>query len=1013
MNTRRQAQQLQNLLKSSKIGIILSLLLGLALIFIQSSVTNPKIVSAWFLLLLLVSLVRITLIILYQRSTEPDTAVMHMHLRNIRIGTLISGMIWGSSGILLFSAHNPEHLIFLIFILAGLSTANTISNAADLVSGIGFLILALSPITIRLFTEETDLYTIMAVALILYITFMIIVMRFIHGSTTKNIIMQFEAEAREKEALEREERYRLILQHTPTGILHYNKDLVVTYCNDRFAQLMKAPKEKLIGLDMKTLKDQSILPALKKAIEGEEGSFEGEYLSTLSNTMIWGIMFYAPLCDTTGTINGGIAIIEDITERKEAEEETKNLLHNLKKSENTLLYLLETSPIAVRIAKAGGQEVIFANNAYARLIQADQSTVLGKNPRNYYANKEEYDAIVMQIDNKKIIYDRLVELSINYQTIWALASYTPIEFEGESCILGWFYDITEQKNLQIKLEQQKEEFETIFNISKDGIAILDMESNFLDFNDAYMEMTGFTREELLATSCIALSIPEDRERAIKIMKTVATEGYVKGFEKTCLVKEGKRIVITMTLTLLPDKKRILISTKDITDMKEHERQLEYIAHYDALTGLPNRILKSDRLRQAMIQAQRREEQVAVLYLDLDGFKEVNDRYGHSIGDQLLVALSARMKQALREGDTLSRLGGDEFVAIIVNMQNTSIALQIIQRLLEAANQPIHLDDLMLQVSASIGVTFYPQHNDVDADQLIRQADQAMYEAKQAGKNRYHIFDPEHDRTIRTRHETLERIHQALKDNEFVLYYQPKINIRTSKLIGAEALIRWNHPKQGLIPPLDFLPFIENHPLAVEIGEWVIDEAISQIERWSKQGLDLPVSINVGARQLLQGDFVERLRVILSRHESFNSSLLEIEVLETSALEDVNRAAHIIEECRTMGIRFALDDFGTGYSSLTYLKRLPVAILKIDQSFVRDMLGNSDDLAILEGIINLASAFHREVIAEGVETLEHGERLLLMGCDLIQGYGIARPMPSEKLLEWSQNWCQDHLWRLES
>lgn len=699
--------------------------------------------------------------------------------------------------------------------------------------------------------------------------------------------------------------------------------------------------------------------------------------------------------DGKGSPVYSIGTVQDVSEQIEYQM-------RLESSKNSLLNLLEASPIAVRIAKNDGTNVVFANSAYARLIQTDRSTVLGKNPKNYYADQEEYDALVHQINEKERIYDRLIELSINNQTRWALASYMPMEFEGESCVLGWFYDITEQKNLQIELEQQKEEFETIFNVSKDGIAVLDMEFNFLDFNEAYIEMTGFTREELLGTSCISLSIPEDRDRAAEAMKCVIEHGYVKGFEKTCSVKDGKRLVISMTLTLMPDKKRILISTKDITNMKEHERQLEYIAHYDSLTGLPNRVLKSDRLRQAMAQAQRREERLAVIYLDLDGFKEVNDRYGHSIGDRLLIALSARMKQALREGDTLSRLGGDEFVAILVDMPDTSNALPIVHRLLDAANQPIRIDDLMIQVSASVGVTFYPQDEDVDGDQLIRQADQAMYEAKQAGKNRFHIFDSEHDRTIRTRHENVERIHQALKNNEFVLYYQPKINMRTGTIIGAEALIRWQHPERGLVAPMEFLPIIENHPLAVEIGEWVIDSALAQVQQWNAQGLRLRVSVNVGARQLLQEDFVERLRLILERHAGF-ASLLEIEVLETSALEDVNHAAEVIEACRTMGIRFALDDFGTGYSSLTYLKRLPIAILKIDQSFVRDMLDDPDDMAILEGIIGLASAFRREVIAEGVETVEHGTSLLSLGCDLAQGYGIARPMPSSQLLEWSQNW----------
>ena len=440
-------------------------------------------------------------------------------------------------------------------------------------------------------------------------------------------------------------------------------------------------------------------------------------------------------------------------------------------------------------------------------------------------------------------------------------------------------------------------------------------------------------------------------------------------------------------------------------MKIYEKKLEYIAHYDALTGLPNRILKADRLKQAMLRTQRDGEFLAVVYLDLDGFKEINDRYGHSVGDQLLVELSVHMKQALREQDTLSRLGGDEFVVILSDLQESSKALFIIQRLLDAASKPVVIDGFDVQVSASIGVAFYPQHEEIDGDQLIRQADQAMYEAKQAGKNRYHIFDPIHDRDLRNQHEIIERLKEALLEKEFVLYYQPKVNMRTGELIGAEALIRWMHPEKGLIPPLDFLPSIENSILAVEVGEWVINTALAQIAKWSKKGLNIKVSVNVGARQLLKGDFIERLKASFARHADVSHELLEIEVLETSALEDIAVAAKIIQSCKEIGISFSLDDFGTGYSSLTYLRRLPVTTLKIDRSFVRDMLVDEEDLAILEGIVNLASIFKKEVIAEGVESLEHGRHLLNLGCDLAQGYAISRPVPAEDFMLWTQTWSQ--------
>ncbi|MEW8382748.1 MAG: EAL domain-containing protein, partial [Candidatus Thiodiazotropha taylori] len=297
----------------------------------------------------------------------------------------------------------------------------------------------------------------------------------------------------------------------------------------------------------------------------------------------------------------------------------------------------------------------------------------------------------------------------------------------------------------------------------------------------------------------------------------------------------------------------------------------------------------------------------------------------------------------------------------------------------------------------------------DADQLLRQADQAMYQAKQAGKNRYHIFDAEHDRTVRGYHESLERIRIALKSGEMVLYYQPKVNMQSGSVLGMEALIRWRHPQRGLLLPGAFLSVIEQHPFSVELGEWVLDTALAQIAEWRRAGVPLQISVNIDAMHLQQPNFVTRLRYLLAKHPNVEPGDLELEVLETSALDEIDQVSEIIRDCRNLGVGFALDDFGTGYSSLTYLKRLPAGLLKIDQSFVRDMLDDPDDLAILEGVLGLASAFSRNAIAEGVETLAHGEMLLKLGCQYGQGYAIARPMPSGAVLPWLSDWQPDQLW----
>lgn len=447
----------------------------------------------------------------------------------------------------------------------------------------------------------------------------------------------------------------------------------------------------------------------------------------------------------------------------------------------------------------------------------------------------------------------------------------------------------------------------------------------------------------------------------------------------------------------------------ISRMLRDGRKLHRIAHFDALTDLPNRILLADRLEQAMIRAQRSERQLALAYLDLDGFKQINDQYGHDVGDALLVEVARRMRDCLRDGDTVARLGGDEFVVVLSEVRSPAACMVLIRRLIAAVDRPVTIGGLDVQVSSSVGVSFYPQREPVEAEQLLRQADQAMYQAKLAGRNRFHVFDLEQHALIRGQHQQIERIGRALKHGELVLHYQPKVNMRSGEVVGVEALLRWQHPDEGLIPPLHFLPAIEQHRLDIKVGEWVIEEALRQSAKWLAAGLRLPVSVNVSAHFLQHPFFVKQLEAVLRRHPDLPDGWLELEVLESSALSDVARASAVIDACARLGVRVALDDFGTGYSSLTYLKRLPAQTLKIDQGFVRDMLHDPDDLSILEGILGLARAFRRAVIAEGVETLEHGLLLLRLGCEFAQGYGIARPMPAAEIVNWCSIWRPDPLW----
>lgn len=680
----------------------------------------------------------------------------------------------------------------------------------------------------------------------------------------------------------------------------------------------------------------------------------------------------------------------------------------LRESERKMSVILESVDAYIYLKDKQGR-YLFANRPVLDLFNASLAQVVGQGDERFF--DAETAAKLRDNDNRVLIDGETLRREETNRSLkdghdaTYLSVKLPLRNEaGEIYALcGISTDITERKQAEQKLQLAA----SVFTHAREGIMITDPDGTIIEVNEAFSQITGYARAEVIGRNPRLLKSGQHSVEFYALMwRGLLENGYWYG-EIWNRRKNGELLAEMQTISALRDAqgqvKQYVSLFSDITRIKEHERELEHIAHYDALTGLPNRVFLADRLHQAMAQAIRRNQKLAVVYLDLDGFKAVNDRFGHDAGDQLLITVSNRMKQTLREGDTLARIGGDEFVAVLLDLTDIEASLPMLARLLAAAAETVPWDSHLLQVSASVGVTYYPQTEEADADQLIRQADQAMYQAKVSGKNRFHLFDADQDRSIRGHHESLERIRRALIEREFVLYYQPKVNMRLGTLVGAEALIRWRHPIRGLMAPGEFLPVIEDHSLAIELGEWVLENALSQIEQWRAIGLDIPVSVNIGARQLQQSDFAERLRRILAAHPGIGPNQLELEVLETSALEDLAHVSRVISACLELGVSFALDDFGTGYSSLTYLKRLPVAQIKIDQSFVRDMLHDPDDLAIVESVLGLASAFRRKPIAEGVETLEHGEMLLQLGCELAQGYGIARPMPANELPAWATVW----------
>ncbi len=586
---------------------------------------------------------------------------------------------------------------------------------------------------------------------------------------------------------------------------------------------------------------------------------------------------------------------------------------------------------------------------------------------------------------------------------------SPMVVDGKTLLQTTLRDITAQKSSA----QQLQLASRVFSNTHDGIIITDAQHNIINVNPAFTAISGYSLQEIIGKNPKLLnSGKHGAEFYAAMWQEINENNYWQG-EVWNRKKDGEIYAELLSISCLKDEQGKPVNyigiSSDITQSKQQQEKLNLMAHYDVLTGLPNRALFADRFIQAISHSKRNQKLLAICFLDLDNFKPVNDTFGHEAGDQLLIEVAKRISHCLRSEDTISRQGGDEFAILLNDIESYEQCEQTLARIHHSLSQAFLLNNESIYIGASTGVTLYPTDSE-DIDTLLRHADQAMYQAKQLGRNRYLLFNSSQDKELINKHHQLHEIEEAFINNEFALYYQPKVNMLTGEVYGAEALIRWLHPEKGLIPPLDFLPLIDGSDLEIQVGDWVINQALAQMEYWCRQNIQLEVSVNISSRHLQSKNFIQDLDKALSKYPRINSQYLQLEILESSALGDLDTISQLIKICQNeLGVNVALDDFGTGYSSLTHLRSLSANVIKIDQSFVRDMLDDPGDYAIIHGITGLASAFNNKMIAEGVETTEHGLMLLLLGCHYAQGYGIAKPMPAESLPSWLDNYQANTAW----
>lgn len=738
---------MQQMLSSSTVALATSVTLALILAYVQFDVIEHAVVIGWFLAVVVISLIRLALV-KYLQSPRCKLTDTPTRLNLFRVGVMVSGLIWGSAGFLLFPHGMLQYQVLLIFVLAGLSVGGIISYSVDLVSAIVFTISVLTPLLIQLIMSDSGLALPMMLAGSLYLVFLIFFILSLNRYITENIVMSLESVAREETLKLSEERYRLLLNHSPVGIFHFDENLVITYCNDIIINTLHSSFGIIVGLDMKTLKDPSLLPAARNALNGDMGLYEGEYKATFSDVSLWISMICAPARDSNGNVVGGIGIVQNITDRKKAADEIKSL-----------------------------------------------------------------------------------------------------------------------------------------------------------------------------------------------------------------------------------------------------------AYYDPLTNLPNRRLLLDRLKQALSSSARSGKSGSLLLIDLDNFKSINDIFGHQIGDLLLQEVAQRLVSSVRINDTVARLSGDEFVVILDLLSENELeaATQtelIAEKIRNSLGLPYQLEAHEHHSTPSIGATLF-KGDAQPAEDLMKQADIAMYQAKKAGRNTLRFFNPKMQEDINNRAALEEQLHKAIENNEFHLHYQIQVDSENRHL-GAEVLIRWLHPQRGLIPPVQFIPLAEETGLILTIGKWVLETACDQLKKWQQSELtrDLVLAVNISAKQFRQPDFIEQVQSAINRH-LINPRLLKLELTESLLLENIDTTIGTMSLLNEVGIIFSLDDFGTGYSSLQYLKRLPLDQLKIDQSFVRDLVSDNSDRAIVSTIIAMARSLELNVIAEGVETEAQRQHLISIGCVHFQGYYFGKPVPIEQ------------------
>jgi diguanylate cyclase (GGDEF)-like protein/PAS domain S-box-containing protein len=689
-----------------------------------------------------------------------------------------------------------------------------------------------------------------------------------------------------------------------------------------------------------------------------------------------------------------VAAFNDMLAQLDREREAQKELAASARAAEVERALVEATPIPLMVTAVPGHEVLHLNppaEAWLAGLRTDPwKTGLDPSVRARF---------FQQLADRGAVDEFEVRWTGGQEPAWAVLSARCLQYQGRDAVVTAFAPINHLKLMERRLQL----WAKVFEASSEGIVIVDADQRTLTVNQAFTRQTGFELQDMVGDQPEALGLPEEVWPAVRQRSTWQGETNIRR-------RNGSSYPAWLMVSTVRqshgtgrsgngDISHYIVTSIDISDRKRSEARIRFLAEHDVLTELPNRSLCTERLRMAAQQARRHDRKVAVLFMDLDRFKDINDSLGHHIGDGLLRSVARRLQEGVRAGDTISRLGGDEFVVVLSDVADADEVAQVVhERLIPRIRAAHQVEGSELHVSCSVGIALFPDDAS-DLDELMRHADTAMYQAKANGKDNAQFFTAAMTERAQARLLLTGQLRHALEQRQLLLYWQPRVNARDGALVGVEGLLRWQHPELGMVPPGQFIPLAEDSGLIVPIGNWVVEAACAQVAAWRAQGeAPISVSINLSARQLQDDALIDVVRQAMQRH-AVPPGLLELELTESMVMLDAEANLKRLHALRNLGVSLSIDDFGTGYSSLAYLNRFPIDKLKIDRSFVHDMLDDPTDSAITMAIIGLGHTLGLKVVAEGVELSGEAVALRAAGCDELQGYLYAAPMSADALAHW--------------